>query len=103
MTRRTPLSATQVGKARHACARSTDTTSSPVSQDDRSRIKADVCSLWPPRGGDDADGRMPVVPRMQRLSGPAEAEAGRLLCLLLVRLRALSAEARASDAAKGLT
>jgi hypothetical protein len=54
-------------------------------------ISAHLSALPPPIGGDHADRRLPVLLRLQRLRHQAEATAGRLLRVLLVRFRTMPA------------
>jgi hypothetical protein len=53
-------------------------------------IDAHLSALRPSGNRDDADRRLPVLLRLQKLWGTAEAQAGRLLCVLLLRFRAMS-------------
>ena len=55
-----------------------------------SSVNFDLSEVWAPGNGDHAGRFLPVVLRVQGLRYPAKTEAGGLLCLLLLRHRALS-------------
>jgi hypothetical protein len=55
-------------------------------------IDTHLSALRPSGNRNDADRRLPVLLRLQKLWGTAEAQAGRLLRVLLLRLRAMSTD-----------
>jgi hypothetical protein len=55
-------------------------------------INIDLPALRSSRGGNHADGRLSVFVRLQSLRCTAQAEDRRLLCVLLLRNRAMSTD-----------
>ena len=57
------------------------------------QIEHHLSAVWPSGNRDHADRRLPVLLQLRRLRNTAQAEAGRLLRLLLLRDGAVSADA----------